>query len=219
MTDQETPIRKPTADLPPSSSNKVPIESSGSKFSGGTRFPNPPDRANPDPATLREQWRFAIKQYSRWYSQAWGSAILAGLSFFALGWIIKGSNPLPSFQSENPQKGDDKDRDDVSSSSSIAEGTNKGWSKWWVLLLVGFSIWGVLVRSLLSLSHFAHMLWVHSNVFNLPFDFQYYSCWIIRFCWWILGSIHSPQLFWNGSNKIFNYVSSWVSWAIFWWLI
>lgn len=62
----------------------------------GARYPNPPDSVNPDVTTLRDQWRFAIRQYSRWYSQAWGTAILAGVSFFALGWLIKGSNPLPS---------------------------------------------------------------------------------------------------------------------------
>ncbi|KAH9797173.1 PP28 domain-containing protein [Citrus sinensis] len=72
------------------------------KFSNHkVRYPNPPDAANPDPATLREQWRFAIKQYSRWYSHAWGTAIFAGLSFFALGWIVKGSNPLPSFKGDS----------------------------------------------------------------------------------------------------------------------
>ncbi|CAI0445099.1 unnamed protein product [Linum tenue] len=64
-------------------------------------FPNPPDAVNPDPATLREQWQYATKKYSRWYSQAWGSAILAGLSFFALGWVIKGGNPLPSFKPDD----------------------------------------------------------------------------------------------------------------------
>ncbi|KAI0522621.1 hypothetical protein KFK09_005006 [Dendrobium nobile] len=67
------------------------------------KYPNPPDSVNPDPATLRDQWRFAIRQYSRWYSQAWGTAILAGLSFFALGWIIKGSNPLPSLSPQPPR--------------------------------------------------------------------------------------------------------------------
>ncbi|KAJ7968637.1 Casein kinase substrate, phosphoprotein PP28 [Quillaja saponaria] len=85
---------------------EVPSEISNRRannFSGQRgHFPNPPDATNPDPATLREQWRFAIRQYSRWYSQAWGSAILAGVSFFALGWIIKGSNPLPSFRDESP---------------------------------------------------------------------------------------------------------------------
>ncbi|RVW37992.1 hypothetical protein CK203_084203 [Vitis vinifera] len=34
-------------------------------------FPNPPDPTNPDPAALREQWRYAIRQYSKWYSHAW----------------------------------------------------------------------------------------------------------------------------------------------------
>ena len=55
---------------------------------------NPPDPENPDPATLREQWKYAIGLYSRWYSHAWGTTILAGLSFFAIGWFVKGENPL-----------------------------------------------------------------------------------------------------------------------------
>ncbi|XP_078431571.1 uncharacterized protein LOC144703299 [Wolffia australiana] len=73
---------------------------------GKPRPPNPPDPFNPDPATLRDQWRYAIRQYSRWYSQAWGTAILAGVSFFALGWFIKGSNPLPSLQPHPPDEAD-----------------------------------------------------------------------------------------------------------------
>ncbi|XP_020577301.1 uncharacterized protein LOC110022605 [Phalaenopsis equestris] len=81
------------------------------------KFPNPPDPFNPDPVTLRDQWRFAIRQYSRWYSQAWGTAILAGISFFALGWIIKGSNPLPSL-SRQPTHGEN------TPPTSTAEGTN-----------------------------------------------------------------------------------------------
>lgn len=81
---------------PPPPSHKFP-----SDVCSQIRYPNPPDHRNPDAATLREQWRFAIKQYSRWYSQAWGSAILAGLSFFALGWIIKGGNPLPSLSTDS----------------------------------------------------------------------------------------------------------------------
>ncbi|XP_059670209.1 uncharacterized protein LOC132315813 [Cornus florida] len=110
MADSQNP--KPPQNLPPS-----PLPSSSSRVSGQigqnpssghkARFPNPPDSTNPDPATLREQWRFAIRQYSRWYSQAWGTAILAGLSFFALGWIIKGSNPLPSFKPPPPPPIDD----------------------------------------------------------------------------------------------------------------
>ncbi|KAG6557880.1 hypothetical protein Mapa_000648 [Marchantia paleacea] len=55
---------------------------------------NPPETENPDPATLREQWRYATRLYSRWYAHAWGTAILAGASFYALGWLIKGENPL-----------------------------------------------------------------------------------------------------------------------------
>ncbi|CAN4117481.1 unnamed protein product [Withania somnifera] len=102
MTDHQNP--KPTDNHAPAPSTNPPKISGGNSttggFSGAPHFPNPPDRTNPDPATLREQWRFAIKQYSKWYSHAWGTAILAGLSFYALGWIIKGSNPLPSFSHE-----------------------------------------------------------------------------------------------------------------------
>ncbi|XP_020249920.1 uncharacterized protein LOC109827341 [Asparagus officinalis] len=78
------------------------------------QYPNPPDPSNPDPATLREQWRFAIRQYGKWYSHAWGTAILAGVSFFALGWLIKGSNPLPSLS--NPQRERQQQEDDPQSS-------------------------------------------------------------------------------------------------------
>ncbi|KAL1537825.1 hypothetical protein AAHA92_30304 [Salvia divinorum] len=66
--------QKPSAPPPKISSNG----------GGGSNYPNPRERGIPDPATLRDQWRFAIRQYSRWYSQAWGTAILAGVSFFAL---------------------------------------------------------------------------------------------------------------------------------------
>lgn len=97
-----------TQNLPSSS---TPTKVSGEIGSGNTsysapkpHFPNPPDPTNPDPAALREQWRYAIRQYSKWYSHAWGTAIVAGLSFFALGWIIKGSNPLPSRQDDSPAR-------------------------------------------------------------------------------------------------------------------
>ncbi|KAG0491812.1 hypothetical protein HPP92_004860 [Vanilla planifolia] len=66
------------------------------------KYPNAPDSFNPDPVTLRDQWRFAIRQYSRWYAHAWGTAILAGISFFALGWFVKGSNPIPSLSRQPP---------------------------------------------------------------------------------------------------------------------
>ncbi|KAM6551190.1 hypothetical protein CsatB_000998 [Cannabis sativa] len=90
----------------PSTSTKVSNQANhgraNSSFSAlKGHFPNPPDSTNPDPATLRDQWRFAIRQYSKWYSHAWGTAILAGVSFFALGWVIKGSNPLPSLSHQD----------------------------------------------------------------------------------------------------------------------
>lgn len=71
---------------------------------------NPPEKEIPDAATLRDQWRYAIRQYSKWYSHAWGTAILAGTAFFALGWFIKGENPIPSFNSNK-----DKDKDNHNS--------------------------------------------------------------------------------------------------------
>ncbi|KAK1276418.1 hypothetical protein QJS04_geneDACA011098 [Acorus gramineus] len=97
------------APSPPSVSKKqtVPsVDGAGApkdQFNSHGRYPNPPETRNPDAATLREQWRFAIRQYSKWYSHAWGTAALAGLSFFALGWYIKGSNPISS---SRPSDGD-----------------------------------------------------------------------------------------------------------------
>ncbi|KNA07583.1 hypothetical protein SOVF_170250 [Spinacia oleracea] len=83
---------------PPTKASIEVHNNNGSSSNSGQRihFPNPPESFNPDSATLKDQWRFAIRQYSRWYSHAWGTAILAGGAFFALGWIIKGGNPLPS---------------------------------------------------------------------------------------------------------------------------
>ncbi|KAK7302869.1 hypothetical protein RJT34_13766 [Clitoria ternatea] len=85
-----------------SSGVQTPGENGSKKFSGHKSHINPPETEIPDVATLRDQWRYAIRQYSKWYSHAWGTAILAGTAFFALGWIIKGENPLPSFQSNRP---------------------------------------------------------------------------------------------------------------------
>ncbi|GFP97548.1 hypothetical protein PHJA_001898900 [Phtheirospermum japonicum] len=108
---------KPT--LKPSTPSEPPkISTAGAGSSHAPHYPNPPESVNPDAATLREQWRFAIRQYSKWYSHAWGTAILAGVSFFALGWVIKGSNPLPSFKPDSSNgiksspssSGDDKDK-------------------------------------------------------------------------------------------------------------
>ncbi|CAE5958748.1 unnamed protein product [Arabidopsis arenosa] len=89
-----------------SSSAKKPTPEIGSGSS--KRYYNPPESVNPDQATLREQWKFAMRQYSKWYSHAWGSAILAGGVFFGLGWIIKGSNPLPSLQSSSKHRDEEK---------------------------------------------------------------------------------------------------------------
>ncbi|KAE7995780.1 hypothetical protein FH972_000548 [Carpinus fangiana] len=115
MTDHHRDPNKPQ-NLPSSSSDRIP--SNDANFSGQkVRYPNPPETTNPDPVTLREQWKFAIRQYSKWYSHAWGTAILAGVSFFALGWIIKGSNPLPSFHDKPPEPS-------TSSSSSPSSSTD-----------------------------------------------------------------------------------------------
>ncbi|KAF0932050.1 hypothetical protein E2562_007855 [Oryza meyeriana var. granulata] len=99
MASQEKPNRPPPPPPPhPPAPEAVPRVRGfgGGSPPGGGRFPNPPDAAIPDAATLREQWRFAVRQYSKWYSHAWGTAILAGAAFFGLGWLVKGSNPLPS---------------------------------------------------------------------------------------------------------------------------
>ena len=132
----------------PSSSKKTPTQINTPKteanFSGqNVRFRNPPDAVNPDPATLREQWKFATREYAKWYSHAWGTAILAGVSFFALGWIIKGSNPLPSFHDKPPESSSDSSSS--SSSSTSANDTNEARRWWWVSSLFGcfgyFAFW------------------------------------------------------------------------------
>ncbi|KAI9198263.1 hypothetical protein LWI28_012751 [Acer negundo] len=90
MTDPQTPEKLPSSSSSSSSSSSKSTPETSTKYSGQKKlhYPNPPESTIPDPETLREQWRFAIRQYSRWYSQAWGSAILAGLSFFALARLI-----------------------------------------------------------------------------------------------------------------------------------
>ncbi|RWW39317.1 hypothetical protein BHE74_00055363 [Ensete ventricosum] len=106
----ELPKPKSVVEASPPS---VPVRG-GEEAAGwkAVRYPNPPDPVNPDVATLRDQWRFAIRQYSRWYSHAWGTAILAGVSFFAIGWLIKGSNPLPS---RAPEHADDQSSQEATS--------------------------------------------------------------------------------------------------------
>ncbi|CAA3006063.1 Polyvinyl alcohol dehydrogenase (cytochrome) [Olea europaea subsp. europaea] len=59
MADKQNPEVKPTQNLtPPTDPPKIPTG-----CSGGTHYPNPPETVNPDAATLRDQWRFAIRQY------------------------------------------------------------------------------------------------------------------------------------------------------------
>ncbi|KAK3132963.1 hypothetical protein QOZ80_6AG0530130 [Eleusine coracana subsp. coracana] len=100
MASQEKPTTPPPPQPPASESGVARPRGIGGGGAhaggGGGGYPHPPDAAIPDAATLRDQWRFAVRQYSRWYSHAWGTAILAGGAFFALGWLVKGSNPLPS---------------------------------------------------------------------------------------------------------------------------
>uniref|UniRef100_A0A453SF84 Uncharacterized protein n=4 Tax=Triticinae TaxID=1648030 RepID=A0A453SF84_AEGTS len=114
MASQEKPITPspapPAPPQPPTPEGAPRIRGFGGGAAGGG-YPNPPDAALPDAATLRDQWRFAVRQYSRWYSQAWGTAILAGGAFFALGWLVKGSNPLPSRADPRPPNDANADED------------------------------------------------------------------------------------------------------------
>lgn len=109
------PQPQPQPPLPPPSS---------SNHYHHPRYPNPPESNIPDAETLREQWNYAKRQYSRWYSSAWGTAILAGLSFYALGWIIKGSNPLPSLSSSSNKN--NKNNNSSSNSDTVDKVTAAG---------------------------------------------------------------------------------------------
>ena len=71
-----------------------------------SKFPNPRETTIPDPASLAEQWRYARTTYAKYSSYAWGSAILAGATFYALGWYIKGGDPLSSKQPAPPRSAD-----------------------------------------------------------------------------------------------------------------
>ncbi|XP_004485854.1 uncharacterized protein [Cicer arietinum] len=115
MSESETnPKTKTKTTLPPSSSSSSHGDHGSTKYSTHKSHINPPETSIPDAATLRDQWKYAIRQYSKWYSHAWGTAILAGTAFFALGWFIKGENPIPSFNSNNNNSssshGDNKDK-------------------------------------------------------------------------------------------------------------
>lgn len=49
-----------------------------------------------DVETLRAQWKYAVRTYAKAYSNAWGAALMVAAGAFALGWMIKGENPLQS---------------------------------------------------------------------------------------------------------------------------
>ncbi|KAE9591692.1 hypothetical protein Lal_00039044 [Lupinus albus] len=103
MTENKPKTPNPVPPSPSSNGNNGSLNRT--KFSMGQI--NPPETVNPDAATLRNQWRYAIREYSKWYSHAWGTAIFAGLTFFALGWVIKGENPISSFHSSTPNPSSD----------------------------------------------------------------------------------------------------------------
>jgi hypothetical protein len=109
--DQRPPHRA-TPGMEEAEKSAAPTDARGSAWSRGQEYPNPPEKGwlkrpqyphppdpiNPDPATLREQWLYVSRRYSRWYSRAWGAAGLAGAAVFAAGWAVKGANPFPSHQ-------------------------------------------------------------------------------------------------------------------------
>ncbi|KAK7246424.1 hypothetical protein RIF29_41292 [Crotalaria pallida] len=98
------PVPPPSSSSSSSSSSKSGSRNgipSSAKYHNNNNV-NPAETVNPDAATLRDQWKYAIRQYAKWYSHAWGTAIFAGVTFFALGWLIKGGNPIPSFHSPPP---------------------------------------------------------------------------------------------------------------------
>lgn len=47
-----------------------------------------------DVETLRAQWKYAVRTYAKAYSNAWGAALMVAAGAFAVGWMIKGENPL-----------------------------------------------------------------------------------------------------------------------------
>ena len=81
-------------------SAKPPLSASEYKQA---KFPNPRET---DPVSLAEQWKYARRTYAKYSSYAWGSAIMAGATFYALGWYIKGGDPLSSKQPAPPRSAD-----------------------------------------------------------------------------------------------------------------
>jgi hypothetical protein len=89
-----------------------PDPESATAWHSGVKYPNPPDPVNPDPLTLRDQWLFATRNYSRWYSRAWGAAILAAGAMYFVGMMLKGSDPVHSHPTHKQEKSD-HDKPDV----------------------------------------------------------------------------------------------------------
>ncbi|CAL1408511.1 unnamed protein product [Linum trigynum] len=95
-----SPPTSPSPFSPPTSAPAAPK----------SKRPSPPLLPSSPPSSSRAGWP-ALRAVSFSFSsfvttivvgaQTWGSAILAGLSFFALGWVIKGGNPLPSFKTDD----------------------------------------------------------------------------------------------------------------------
>ncbi|KAI4306421.1 hypothetical protein L6164_029698 [Bauhinia variegata] len=62
-------------------------------FGSEDQLPEPTLSSESRRGNSREQWRFAMKLCSIWYSKAWGIAIFAGAAFFGHCWVIKRENP------------------------------------------------------------------------------------------------------------------------------
>uniref|UniRef100_A0A804NY04 Uncharacterized protein n=1 Tax=Zea mays TaxID=4577 RepID=A0A804NY04_MAIZE len=63
---QEKPTTSPPPQPAEGSVARPRLPGVGNAHPGSAGYPNPPDAAIPDAATLRDQWRFAVRQYSRW---------------------------------------------------------------------------------------------------------------------------------------------------------
>ncbi|GJP46657.1 hypothetical protein CLOM_g5922 [Closterium sp. NIES-68] len=106
---------------PQNSNKKLSHDSTASTpSSSSSSSGNPPPRAKPRPsasssfpppspadvASLREQWKYALRMYSVQYANAWGGVIAAGVCLYGLGWYIKGEDPLLDFRrQERREKG------------------------------------------------------------------------------------------------------------------
>eukprot|EP00243_Klebsormidium_subtile_P007173 TRINITY_DN3146_c0_g2_i1.p2 TRINITY_DN3146_c0_g2~~TRINITY_DN3146_c0_g2_i1.p2 ORF type:complete len:104 (-),score=14.99 TRINITY_DN3146_c0_g2_i1:489-800(-) len=102
MASPDTPLSEPKPQEGPSKTPKYPNPPEVKP----PKWANPPEAEIPDPTTLREQWRYAQRMYGRLYGQAWGTAIIAGVGLYAIGYWWKGSNPLLPSPSKKEEKRD-----------------------------------------------------------------------------------------------------------------